>query len=122
MTIKLHSDYSAIDKELDRVSNLPGPSGKAKLDAAHAMNFAIAQAEVDIDTSSLLGSGRQSTSGSKFQWEGRMSWGGSSVGVNNPVDYAIYELARGGGHDWLGLTLPAMHARMVAAIKGVLSK
>ena len=31
------------------------------------------------------------------KWEGEISYGGPSTGVNNPVDYAIYEAARGVG-------------------------
>ena len=74
--------------------------------------------ETYIPTGSLLSSfttRREVLSG--FEWQGEFSVGGPSSGPNNPVDYAIYEWARGGEHDMFAdvsvTLLPSMEAAFV---------
>lgn len=114
MTIILRSDWSGIDRELDRISRLPGPATIARLDAVLAAGFAATQAKVHRRTGSLASSG---ASESEFiratkEWKGQISYGGPSLGVNNPVDYAIYEQRRKpdehGDHDFMA-PLAAYH-------------
>jgi hypothetical protein len=99
--IHLTSDYSALDREMNRIAAMPTRKMKAYLDTVLDATFAEAQALVHIDTGSLKDSGKKSSDTDPTKWTGTMRWGGPSAGVNNPVDYAIYELRRGGPHDWL---------------------
>lgn len=119
MPVFIHGDYSEVDAELARVASLPGAE-VAKLDAAHAMNFLTATAEVDVLTGALKASGRATAFSAGTHWEGDMVWG--TLGYPSPVDYAIYEKARGGGHDWLETTRTALHETMIKAMLEVLSK
>lgn len=59
------------------------------------------QAAAHVLTGSLKASGRTSSDYHGNMWEGSITYGGPSTGVNNPVTYAIYEMARGGEHDFL---------------------
>ena len=56
-----------------------------------------------VPTGSLQASGTTETEMTELFWEGTITYGGSSGGFpNDPVDYAIYEMARGGLHDFFG--------------------
>jgi hypothetical protein len=53
-----------------------------------------------MPTGSLKLSGRTSSDLDGSEWSGEIRYGGPSAGPNNPVEYAIYEMARGGIHDF----------------------
>lgn len=73
----------------------------AKLEQQLTATFTATQAATHIITSSLKFSGKTSSDFDGNSWSGEISYGGPSTGVNNPVDYAIYEMARGGDHNFL---------------------
>jgi hypothetical protein len=98
--IQVHGDYASIDHELDRITDLPNGEMKGLLDAVLASAFAATQEDVHVETGSLKSSGRTETHSSEHGWHGEIHYGGPSAGVNNPVDYAIYEKRRGGAHDF----------------------
>lgn len=57
---------------------------------------------VHVITGSLRASGRTSSDVTGGVWYGEITYGGPSSGYpNDPVDYADYERARGGEHDFL---------------------
>ena len=120
--IKIESDWSGIERELDRLSMEPSVFAGLKLDMVLQTGFAMTQAAVHIGTHSLKSSGKSKSEidGKKKTWTGEIKYGGPSTGVNNPVDYAIYEKRRGGAHDFFA-GLPGLHAAYVAAIKEILS-
>lgn len=124
MVIFIKSDYSELDSELDRLENL-GSSEKMKfyLDEVLEIGFKKTQANVHIDTSSLKSSGKKKSKYTKTTktWTGEIRYGGPSLGINNPVTYAIYEKARGGDHDFFN-GLSALHPLFVKAILKGLSK
>lgn len=126
--IHIQSDWSQVDAEIDRVLGMPGPKAKALLDAVLEMGFAVTQEAVHIETGSLKASGQHKSDVDPFdkKWVGTIEYGGVTLGPNNPVDYAIYEKARGthwagpssikGDHDFFA-GLPALHPAYVAAMK-----
>lgn len=86
-------------RELDRLGNL----GQVTLacEQVLARQFQATQTAVHIDTGSLKNSGAPESSNVAHRWEGRIVYGGPSEGFpNDPVDYAVYERARGGLHDF----------------------
>lgn len=117
MSIFITSDYSDLDKEIDRIERMPSRKMIASLDAVLDVGFAEVVANTDVITGSLKSSAKKDSgaNAAKQQWEGSIQMGGPSAGVNNPVDYAIYEKARGGEHDFFK-GLPGLHPAYIAAI------
>lgn len=118
MVIFISSDFTAIEQEIDRLSAQPSRKAVALLDAVLATGFATVHSTVHVQTGSLKSSLKQSSKGerSRSRWEGTIRAGGPSTGVNNPVDYAIYEKRRDGAHDFFS-GLPGLHAAYITAIK-----
>lgn len=64
--------------------------------------YTATQAATHIITASLKASGKTSSDFDGATWEASLTYGGAAPGaVNDPVDYAIYERARGGAHDFM---------------------
>lgn len=121
--IHLSSDWSEIDNELDRIAGLPDFKTKAYLGAVLNQGYVESLARTHVDTGSLKSSGSKEEKFVKSdkRWEGEISFGGPSAGVNNPVDYAIYEKARGEDHDFtanLHLLGPLWVTAVKAGLKG----
>lgn len=96
---------------IDDISGPPDFEVIGGLETAHAAAFADTQARVAspvnqhtdwFPTGSLKASARISTDFDGKVWEGTITYGGPTTGPNNPVDYALYEAARGGVHDFFG--------------------
>lgn len=102
--IHLFSDWSDIDSEIDRVASMPTPTGKMALEGVLKEAYRSTQASVHLDTTSLKLSGKASSDTDEGKWTGELEYGGPSTGINNPVDYAIYEKARGEDHDFMAST------------------
>lgn len=70
--------------------------------------FVATQAATHVITGSLKASGKTNTEFDGDEWEGSITYGGALWKVpipgpaNDPVEYAIYEMARGGDHDFFG--------------------
>lgn len=112
--IILTSNWRSIERELDRLEKAP-TKASAYLDAVLYQGFAQTQALVHIITGSLKASGKATTEFDGDNWKGEISYGGFSLGVNNPVTYAIYEKARDGDHDFLA-PLKTLDSLFVKAI------
>lgn len=97
MVIHLSSDWSEIDRELDRLENLPSRKASMLLDAVLHKGFLLTQAAVHEETGALKRSGKEESTVRKSTgtWEGEITYG--SPGDGGPVDYAIYEKNRGVG-------------------------
>lgn len=95
--IHISSDYSEIDDELDRLTMLPNGRANHLLDWVLSTGFKLTQAAVHVETGALKASGKKESSVNRIAhvWEGQITYGSS--GSNGPVDYAIYEKARGAG-------------------------
>jgi hypothetical protein len=111
-----------IIKELKRLGGPPGFKVVHGLELALSAAYADTQARTHIITGSLKASGDVESHFSDGRvWEGTITYGGTLHGApkpgppNDPVDYAIYEMARGGEHDFFG-GLPAFDAMFDAAI------
>lgn len=109
-------------KDLEKLGGPPSFKVTHALEAALKAAFLDTQAATHVITGSLLSSGRTSSDFTDDRvWEGEITYGGSLYrGVtpgppNDPVDYAIYEMARGGIHDFFG-GLPAFDPVFEAAV------
>jgi hypothetical protein len=75
-------------------------------------NYVKSYQDIHVETGSLRGSGEAEVDRTgDYVWEGHISYGGASLGVKNPVRYAVSELfgtsPRYGGppsHDYLKYT------------------
>ena len=96
-------NYVAWEAEFERLSHMPDPKTIAELDTLLLNQFAVTQESVHIITGSLKSSGKMASvvNNADHSWTGTIEYGGVSAGINNPVDYAIYEKARGDAHDFL---------------------
>lgn len=125
MTIRLRSNWNRIDRELDRLERMPDPAMIERLDRVLESGFAATQAAVHIQTGSLKSSGDKSSvfHQATKEWVGEISYGGPSLGPNNPVDYAIYEMRRDpderGDHDFMQPLAPYHLAFLHAMLKGL---
>lgn len=108
-------DYKDLDDELDRLASQPTRKTALLLDAVLEQGFKKTQAAVHIDTESLKGSGKKTSEVRGDKWEGQIEYGGSTPGPKNPVNYAIYEKARGGEHDFM-LPLKGLGPQIAAAV------
>lgn len=101
MAIRIDIDISDVDDELARLQRVTARD-LLPLEAVLAAQQAATQAAVHIITGSLKASGRAQSQADRHSWTGTITYGGPSPGsVNDPVDYAIYELRRRGGHDFI---------------------
>lgn len=117
--IILKTDWKAIERELDRLGRAPERAA-VYLDAVLNTGFKATQGAVHVITGSLKMSGSKSSSFDGNEWEGNIIYGGVSLGVNNPVTYAIYEKARDGNHDFF-TPLKALDSLYVRAILKAMS-
>lgn len=121
--IHISSDYSGILDAIDVIGRQPTEVTEGLLNAVLAMGHAAVVVDTHVDTGSLKSSMTKDSSSdaSSQTWEGTIKAGGPSAGVNNPVDYAIYEQRRGGAHDFFA-SLPTLHPAYIAAVlKGMSS-
>lgn len=100
MGITIKSDYRQFYKEIDRLEKAP-LKAKTYLDAVLNTGFKLTQGAVHVITTSLKTSGKMESEMHGDTWIGTIQYGGVSLGVNNPVTYAIYEKARDGDHDFM---------------------
>lgn len=119
--IHIISDYRELDKEFDRLDGMPDARMNIMLDAVLAIGLKQTQAATHVITGSLKSSMKSDSEERRSSWIGTITAGGPSLGINNPVDYAIYEKARGGDHDFFG-NLHLLHSLYILAIKNGLRK
>jgi hypothetical protein len=115
-------DYASLERELDRLSSLPGHDGVAHLDKQLSVVFAETEALVHVITGALRASGKTESKHEDEQWSGQMTFGGPAPGFfprarkgtrrrvekhpaedarsRQEVVYAWYEMRRGGEHDY----------------------
>lgn len=122
-------EETGLDQMIDFVGDVAGPPSFrtiGALEAVHAAAFASTQARVHapgnpgsptyVPTGSLRNSGTTDVVTTPTEWEGTIAYGGVSSGFpNDPVEYAIYEMARGGAHDFFG-DLPAFFEQYLEAM------
>jgi hypothetical protein len=101
MSVTITSDYSEIYAILDVMSDAPSEKGIAALSGVMEDGLLAVRAATHRRTGSLAGSETAEDTKEGALWTGVISAGGPSTGVNNPVDYAIYEYDRGGAHDFM---------------------
>lgn len=94
---------SNMEFEIGYLKGLSKPRYKAvaKLEQIHKLAFADVLLHTHVITGSLKLSGKSETNFDGDDWTGTIKFGGQSSGPNNPVNYAVYEQARGGDHDFM---------------------
>ena len=100
MNISSGGTLQALIKDLKKMKEPPDYKVIGALESALAAAFAETQAATHVITASLKMSGKTSSDFDGKEWTGEITYGGASAGANNPVRYAIYEMARGGEHDF----------------------
>lgn len=118
--IRINSNWKDLEREIARLERSPALAA-VYLDAALNTSFKATQGAVHIITGSLKSSGKKSSSFDGDTWRGEIVYGGISLGVNNPVTYAIYEKARDGDHDFF-TPLKALQSNYMRAILRALEK
>lgn len=116
--IIIHSDYSDVYNELDRLESMPTPKMVANLETVLEFGFDSVHAGVHVDTGRLKASGKKTSKVNKNDWNGSFSFGEPAAGV----DYAIYEKARGGDHNFLSPTFILKHMFKEAIKRGLRRK
>lgn len=96
MAVYVEVDIHEVANELDRLMSQPTTKTLFALESTLATTYAATELAVPVDTGSLRGSGKISSSVGPARWEGELSYGGASPGFpNDPVGYAWFVL---GGH------------------------
>lgn len=117
--IIIKSDYTDMDRELDRLEGMPTVDMTAGLDGVLDLGFAQAEAIVHVQTGRLKASGNKKSSAKGSQWIGEFSF----PAVNRKgTPYGVYERARGGLHDFLRLTPLLKPLFKVALVAGLRKK
>lgn len=86
--------------EVDRIGSPPTFETVGRLESVLRNAFLNTQARTHIITTSLKLSGRSSSDFDGKTWQAGITYGGPSTGPINPVEYAVYEMARGGEHNF----------------------
>lgn len=116
--IRIKSDYSHLDRLLDKVGSAPTAKGVQALEAMNRLALTEMQLSTHVDTSSLRFSEKESSEEGRNSWTGTLTAGGSTLGPKADVDYAIYEKARGGEHDFTASQALLAPAWAAAVMKG----
>lgn len=115
MSYHLEVDDHEAQMELDRLIAMPTGKMSALLNGELAVTYAKTNAFTHRETGSLAASEKIVKGAPEpHQWEGALHFGGPSAPKD--VDYAIYERARGGMHDFLQPAIDSV-PDWVAAIK-----
>lgn len=114
---RIRVDASSVRRRLERLDDI------APLLNMVARDFAEVVRDVDfrvhVETGDLKGSGRSSSTVVGDYWQGRITYGGT-MGTQQFVDYAGFEKARGGDHDFMAPTSsfkPRVKALIVAHMR-----
>lgn len=119
MSFYFELDLSPVERDMDKLKRLPGRRGKRILDNVLDNQTEMVQVNVHVETGSLKSTIRNESKLAISKWTGTISAGGPSLGVNNPVDYAIYEKRRGGDHDFMKIA-DKLHYQYINAIRRIL--
>jgi hypothetical protein len=117
--IRIEMITEGIEKEIDRLVKGPTQADFARFEAVLQNQFRATQAAVHVITRSLKSSGKLESKSTETSWEGEITYGGTSTGIHNPVDYAEYERERDGNHDFMA-PAEALSHEYVAAIDAFL--
>lgn len=116
-------------REVTRLTRAPSFRVIRGIERVHNAAFMETQALTHVISGSLKASGTSYTRFENDEWMGTIEYGGalvrppvplegltpSQAAPKDPVDYAIYEMARGGEHNFFS-TLPAFHPLYEQAI------
>lgn len=98
--IRLETLLDGIGREIDRLADGPTLKDLLEFETALATEFQATQSAVHVITGSLKLSGKVVSEFTNNSWKGEITYGGSSSGVHNPVEYADIERERDGSHDF----------------------
>lgn len=112
--------FEGLDEQIDEVVRVGRPSFQTvgRLEAILRRGFLDTQARVHVDTGHLKASGTTESDFDGLTWEGAIYYGvpGDAHWWRDPsATYAIFEMARGGSHNFFG-GLPSLHDEYMAVI------
>lgn len=125
MRIEIESDWSDVNRELDRLERLPNGAAITLLDALLGASFSAVEANVHILTGRLKGTGTVHSWTLGPLWEGRIHYGTPGFfdvhhhHYGPEVMYAIFEKRRGGTHDFFN-PAKAMESAFVEGMVAIL--
>ena len=100
MTYYIVTDDHQAQAEFDRLIAMPTPKMSALLNGELSVIFAQTNLLTHVETGALKASEKiEKPTPEPMEWQGELHYGGPST--PKKVDYAIYERARGGTHDFL---------------------
>lgn len=112
--IKIERITDGISAEVDRLARGPSPVDLLEFEIVLQDQFEATKLAVHKITRSLALSAKMESDMKGDTWEGEITYGGPSYGVNNPVDYAEYERERDGSHDFFAPLKDFDHAYIKA--------
>ncbi len=120
--MRIISDWSEIDREIERVSSLAIMEAHAGLDLVLEEGANLVRGAIHVETGALKGAVHAKTGTRGLaNWHGSITVGGASSGTGGGVDYAWYEYRRRGDHSFF-YPLPLLHEQYVEAILNGLRK
>lgn len=101
MADSIRFQESGLQEMIQAFEKLEKPPLKliAALEAELQKAFLGTKADTHVISTSLKNSGRTSSDYDGHTWTGEITYGGPSI--PHEVDYAVYEQARGGDHDFM---------------------
>lgn len=117
--IRLERTSDGVSAEIDRLARGPASVDLLEFEIVLQDQFRATQSAVHKITRSLSLSGKMQSDMKGDKWQGEITYGGSSFGVHNPVDYAEYERERDGAHDFFN-PLEGLSHGYVAAMEAFL--
>ena len=120
MSVYIHFNLEEVERHLDHLEKAPTAKDKVKLKAILNDQLKLVVDFTHVKTGSLKSSMTAEDKTVRSKWYGTIEAGGPSLGVNNPVDYAIYEYRRGGHHNFMALT-KTVEKFYIQAIKEIFS-
>jgi hypothetical protein len=105
----MHDTDEVLERWVVALESMAAPIHRpvGEIETLFRVAFEATQAATHVITGSLKASGHTDTDVTEDSWTGRIIYGGPLFGApapgppNDPVEYAIYEMARGGEHDFL---------------------
>jgi hypothetical protein len=120
VTIREVKGTDTLDSWIVRLEEAAKPESyksTSLLEALLSAAFADTQVRTHVISGSLKASGKTESDFDGNVWSGKIEYGGVLFKApvpgppRDPVDYAIYEMARGGSHDFFG-GLPAFEEKI----------
>jgi hypothetical protein len=114
VVFKWEADMDALIAHVDKLAGPPSFRTIRELETGLSTAFDRTQEHVHVISGSLKASGRTTSDYNDNEWSAEIVYGGPSA--PHDVDYAIYEQARGGTHDFMAGAAEVLDEALTRAI------